>query len=448
MIIKDASSEDSGLYTVIVNELESTTYLNVTPEPLLILKPLQDQRVHSGDRVIFVCVCSKAPKTVQWYLNGYPLPTNDRYQTSLFDREIQLTIDDVQESDIGTITCCLNNTISTANLTLDDQDKTLKFLKLLEDDDTGNLQADSPFMLECRTNRPTYQVRWFKDNREINQYDQTMKTISDGCTHVLQVSRAQPDQTGRYRCLVADRLETSCHITIREAEYRFIQPLPSNIQFTPQNETSLTLDATLNRKPTLVQWFKNGLEIVPSRKYESVNEHHVVALIIHDLNVDDQGVYRCVVARGQATSECQLSMNLFVENDRRLLKPLEDQHIYVRDTCTLNVLFSSDAPEVKWYKNGQEIHPSQKYRLIHHGNEQTLIVNDCQLTADQAYYSLRLASNPTLDLTSCYVQVKDKFVNITKHLEPRRCILGQEPQVRRDSYFLSSFVVLSGSVRL
>lgn len=42
-------------------------------------------------------------------------------------------------------------------------------------------------MLECRTNRPTYQIRWFKDNREISQYDQIMKTISDGCTHVLQV---------------------------------------------------------------------------------------------------------------------------------------------------------------------------------------------------------------------------------------------------------------------
>jgi hypothetical protein len=64
----------------------------------------------------------------------------------------------------------------------------LKFIKLLENDDTGNIQVDSPFMLECRTNRPTYQIRWFKDNREISQYDQIMKTISDGCTHVLQVS--------------------------------------------------------------------------------------------------------------------------------------------------------------------------------------------------------------------------------------------------------------------
>jgi hypothetical protein len=188
LIIKDASSEDSGLYTVIVNDLESTTYLNVTPEPLLILKPLQDQRVRSGDTVTMLCICSKAPKTVQWYLNGYPLASNERYRTTLIDREIQLTIDRVQESDVGTITCCLNNTITTANLILDDQDKTLKFLKYLEDDDTGNLQVDSPFMLDCRTNRPTYQIRWFKDNREISQYDPTMKTISDGCTHVLQVS--------------------------------------------------------------------------------------------------------------------------------------------------------------------------------------------------------------------------------------------------------------------
>ena len=188
LIIKDANGEDSGLYTVIVNDLESTTYLNVTPEPLLILKPLQDQRVQSGEQVTFTCVCSKPPKTVQWYLNGYPLPINERYETRIVDREIQLTIRNIQESDVGTITCCLNNTITTANLTLDDKDKTLKLIKFLEDDDTGDILVDSPFMLECRTNRPTYQIRWFKDNREISQFDQTMKTISDGCTHVLQVN--------------------------------------------------------------------------------------------------------------------------------------------------------------------------------------------------------------------------------------------------------------------
>ncbi|CAF3888048.1 unnamed protein product [Rotaria sp. Silwood2] len=432
LIIKDASGEDSGLYTVIVNDLESTTYVNVTPEPLLILKPLQDQRVHSGDTVTFICVCSKAPKTVQWYLNGYPLPINERYQTKLIDREIQLTINNVQESDIGTITCCLNNTITTANLTLDDKDKTLKFIKLLEDDDTGNIQVDSPFMLECRTNRPTYQIRWFKDNREISQYDQIMKTISDGCTHVLQISRAQPEHTGRYRCVVADSLETTCHITVREPDFRFIQSLPSNIQFSPQTDRSLTIDGTLNRKPTQMQWFKNTIEIFPSQKYELVNEHHVIALIIHDLSSDDQGLYRCVIANGQAVSECQVSMNLMAENDRRIIKPLQDQNIYVHDTCTLNVQFQGDAPDVKWYKNGQEIYPNKKYRLVQHGNEQTLIIDDCQLIQDQAYYSLRLISNLKLDLTSCYVQVKDKHVNITKHLEPQRCILGQEQQVQFD----------------
>lgn len=180
----------------------------MTPEPLLILKPLQDQRVHSGDRVTFLCVCSKPPKTVQWYLNGYPLPNNERYHTSLIDREIQLVIDDVQESDIGTFTCCLNNTITTANLTLDDQDKTLKFLKFLEDDDSGHIQVDSPFMLECRTNRPTYQVRWFKDNREINQYDQTMKTISDGCTHVLQVIKLNANRIDNMRSVTFSTKKT------------------------------------------------------------------------------------------------------------------------------------------------------------------------------------------------------------------------------------------------
>jgi hypothetical protein len=129
-------------------------------------------------------------------------------------------------------------------------------------------------------------------------------------------------------------------------------------------------------------------------------------------------------------------MNLMTENDRQLIKPLEDQNVYIHDTCTLNVQFQGDAPDVKWYKNGQEIIPNKKYRFIKHGNEQTLIIDDCQLIHDQAYYSLRLASNIKLDLTSCYIQVKDKYVNITKHLEPQRCILGQDQQVCSLFFFL------------
>jgi hypothetical protein len=248
---------------------------------------------------------------------------------------------------------------------------------------------------------------------------------------LLKVSRAQSEHTGQYRCVVADRLETSCHITVREPDYRFLQPLPSNIQFSTHTDTSLTLDGTLNRKANRVQWFKDNIELFPSRKYELINEHHVVALVIHDLTSDDQGLYRCVVANGQAISECQVSMNLLTENNQQLIKILKDQHVYIHDTCTLNVQFQGDAPDVKWYKNGQEILPNPKYRFLKHGNDQTLIINDCQLIQDQAYYSLRLASNPKLDLTSCYVQVKDKYVNITKHLEPQRCIQGQEQQVCR-----------------
>ena len=145
-------------------------------------------------------------------------------------------------------------------------------------------------------------------------------------------------------------------------------------------------------------------------------------------------------------------MNLMSEYDRRLIKPLQDQNVYIHDTCTLNVQFHGEAPNVKWYKNGQEIRANNKYRFLQQGSEQTLIINDCQLTHDQAYYSLRLVTNSKLDLTSCYVQVKDKYVNITKHLEPQRCILGQEQQVSFIFYrknFSSNFsLCFQGSIQL
>ncbi|CAF4731193.1 unnamed protein product, partial [Rotaria magnacalcarata] len=49
-------------------------------------------------------------------------------------------------------------------------------------------------------------------------------------------------------------------------------------------------------------------------------------------------------------------------------------------------------------KHGQEIHSNTNNDKIHVGNQHVLIVNDCQLIYDQAYYSLRLSTNTKIDL--------------------------------------------------
>ncbi|CAF0827406.1 unnamed protein product, partial [Didymodactylos carnosus] len=427
LIIKDASAEDSGLYTVNVNELESTTYLNITQESLLILKPLQDQRAKLGDNVTFTCVCSKAPKTVQWYINGIPLPLNvyNKYQIKLIDREIQLTINNISENDIGTITCCLNNTITTANLTIDDTDKNIKFLKLLDDDDM-TIRVGSPFILECRINHPNLISRWYKDGKPITEHDKTIKTISDGCSHVLQVDHALEQHTGHYRCLVQDK-ETSCHITVHESDYRFVQSLPSHVYYSP-NEGTITLNCTINHSPTSsnrVKWFKNELEIKTSPKYETIIEHHLLALIIHDLNIDDQALYRCEI--DNAHTECQLIPTLNNAKDI-LLQPLQDVELYEHDMCTLTVKFLPEQikniPQIKWYRNGQAIKTRQdKYRFIQHSNENTLIIDNCLLNQDNGYYSVRLNSNNKQDLSACYVNIKDLNIHFVKPLETQRYLL-------------------------
>ncbi len=58
---------------------------------------------------------------IPWYLNGYPLEFNGHYQINSIDNEVQLIINNANESDIGTIACYLNNLTATTNPTLDDE---------------------------------------------------------------------------------------------------------------------------------------------------------------------------------------------------------------------------------------------------------------------------------------------------------------------------------------
>jgi hypothetical protein len=75
---------------------------------------------------------------------------------------------------------------ATTNPTLDDENSALRYIKSLDNYTPGDLQIDSPFILQYQTNWYTYHIQWFKDNHQIYPNDRIMETISDGCTHVLK----------------------------------------------------------------------------------------------------------------------------------------------------------------------------------------------------------------------------------------------------------------------
>lgn len=66
-------------------------------------------------------------------------------------------------------------------------------------------------------------------------------------------------------------------------------------------------------------------------------------------------------------------------------KPLEDQTVEEEATAVLECEVSRETAEVKWFKNGQEIHKTKKYDIIAEGRVRKLIIHGCTLDDAKTY---------------------------------------------------------------
>ncbi len=161
-----------------------------------------------------------------------------------------------------------------------------------------------------------------------------------------------------------DGLQCSGEVKVVETPLQFIQTLQDQF-FDLESDTSLTLDCQLNKPPAHFnirpRWFKNDLEIVVSggqvSKYDMIEEHNIVALIVYDLEERDEGRYRCQV--GNESSQCR------VRPEFVLTKYLPN-YVEQRETETTTLGFAVSRPPVgvystpvtKWFKDSHQIRES------------------------------------------------------------------------------------------
>ncbi|XP_063798955.1 myosin-binding protein C, fast-type-like isoform X2 [Pseudophryne corroboree] len=122
-----------------------------------------------------------------------------------------------------------------------------------------------------------------------------------------------------------------------------------------------------------IKWFKNGQEIRPSAKYVFENVGLKRVLTINKCTLADDANYECVIGDEKCYTE------LFVkEPPVTIVRPLEDQQVFVGDKIELEVEVSEEGAQVMWMKDGVELTREEtfKYRFKKDGKKHFLIIND------------------------------------------------------------------------
>ncbi|VDI71755.1 Hypothetical predicted protein, partial [Mytilus galloprovincialis] len=194
----------------------------------LILWPIKDTIVYKGQEAYFECGVDKQPNvSVKWYKDQREIRLKKRKYNFTESKGVHtLTVEDVQEADLGSYTCEVTGTDRTvsvsANILLKaEKNKSIEIgpPKLTaQPDSLMGVAAGETAVFKCLAEaNPPPLFRWTKDMVDITQSPRVKVSMSDSGESTLTISNAMYSDRGMYVCIVKNRLgrvktRTSLHI--------------------------------------------------------------------------------------------------------------------------------------------------------------------------------------------------------------------------------------------
>ncbi|NP_001343716.1 Muscle M-line assembly protein unc-89 [Caenorhabditis elegans] len=431
--IESAEMSDTGAYRVVLStdsfSVESSATVTVTKAAEKISLPsfkkgLADQSVPKGTPLVLEVEIEGKPKDVKWYKNGDEI--KDGKVEDLGNGKYRLTIPDFQEKDVG------EYSVTAANEAGEIESKAKVNVSAKPEIVSGlvptTVKQGETATFNVKVKGPVKGVKWYKNGKEIP--DAKTKDNGDG-SYSLEIPNAQVEDAADYKVVVsndAGDADSSAALTVKLADdgKDKVKPeivsglIPTTVK---QGETA-TFNVKVKGPVKQVKWYKNGKEI-PNAKAKD-NGDGSYSLEIPNAQLDDTADYKVVVSNdaGDADSSAALTVKL---PGIAIVKGLEDAEVPKGKKAVLQVETNKKPKEIKWYKNGKEITPSDKAQPGSDGdNKPQLVIPDAG-DDDAAEYKVVLTDEDgnTAD-SSCALTVKlpAKEPKIIKGLEDQVVSIG------------------------
>ncbi|XP_066993450.2 obscurin isoform X6 [Anabrus simplex] len=378
LTIPSGQHRDTGQYKVKATnkfgEDESSARLDILLSPEIEVGILEDiTKIPYEDTEFVLTILANPKPQVVWTRNGEKITNSEHTKiTEDVEKEVyKLYIKNIGLADDGiykvTATNSRGESSQQAKLTV--HTEVPSFVKNIEDQSVKDYD-DAQFRVRVN-GVPKPQVKWFKDGKELQSGSRlTIETDSEVLvSSSLSIQHFEESDVGRYAAkasnLVGDA-ETSANLIMTQLPPSFGRPLDRAAEV-DENDL-LDLKCKLNGSPIpKVQWFKNGepLKADDHVKITALPDGSV-RLVIDNVIPTDCGAYKLVATNknGEANAICAVAVK---PNPRKpsFSKKLEDTRAVVGEPLKLEAqVMAFPAPEVKWFKDGLPIRPSQAVNFV------------------------------------------------------------------------------------
>ncbi|XP_035216758.1 obscurin-like isoform X2 [Stegodyphus dumicola] len=421
LTLKDVNSEDGGLYTVVASNSKGSAscsaplnlklpLLGVPKEdsrpttpggtilphaPVFKVKLNKETQLLEGTSVRFELVVRGNPEPdVKFFKDGKELKLDDRIRVSYESKEVfELILDHVVAKDAGTYSCVATNS--------EGEDKTVGTLSVVKHKDVFKGLEDNLEEEREPTPRPkTPKFKWFKDGQyfEANERFQVIFNEEQDSL-ALMFQHVTPEDAGLYTCVAStssgSKIACSAELTvqgvIRQVEAPSIKAELSDVEATEGGSAMLELKITGYPKPK-VTWYHKNKEVSTGGRFRFLfADEETFTLVIKNVKKDDSGKYS--VKASNEMGEAESSCNLTVKSAPSFIKGLKDMSVMAEEVIKFEVeVDGNPAPEVKWYKDGQQLNPNEKIKIKEEAGKLSLQIINAK-PADSGSYSCVLTNN-------------------------------------------------------
>ncbi|XP_030557678.1 obscurin isoform X1 [Drosophila novamexicana] len=373
LVIKSVNTEDAGEYTIeAVNELgQDTASINLTVKAPPKIKKIEDIACLAGETVRMEIDVEGSPQpSFSITKNGKDVSDESNIKISSTSigkgsTKVFIEISDVKLSQSGHYSIKATNDLSQTseywNCTV--KSKPI-FVKCLESEyihgekETVNMSVRVDAF-------PEPKLTWYHDNTEIKLTDTKYKMDCDGNTYTLKITGATRVDAGKYSVKAVNEHGSATSETqlLMKCTPELTKKLHNITVQEGESNVELVVGIDAYPRPH-TKWFIDGIEIDENRNdcHQSIDGNNY-KLVLNDVSVNSQGNYCCKIMNdyGILEDSCSVTVNC----KPKIRRPLKDVEVNEGSSLTLEVeIYSNPDANVKWFKNGHEIHEDANIKII------------------------------------------------------------------------------------
>ncbi|CDQ82544.1 unnamed protein product [Oncorhynchus mykiss] len=396
------SAEDSGEYVCDTDGDSVFFQVTITEPPVTILGNSEDadyQEMVAGDDLILACEVSRANAPVQWYCNDRQLTSDDRTYIESYGTLRKLILSDILPSDSGKYMC---DAIDDKMVTMVKiQDSPVTFVDKQAVNIITGYEAESVTLMGVvsKENAP---VRWLKDWTPV--IGDRFHTGVEGATRFLTIDPLRRSDSGEYT-VDANTDEMHFSLLVKEMRVKFAKPLHDTVAHA---DGMVTIRCEVCKPKADVQWLKDGVEIVPSRRFTIRADGVERSLTIHRLTREDTGEYACESKDDRTAARLRVEMPRVVE----FLTELHNTMVLEGEDATFKCVVSPEDVQLVWGMDGELVVMGDRFQATQNGLCHTLVIKSCQIL-DSSKITVEAEGN----VSKATLKVQEAQVTFTKKME-------------------------------